>query len=309
VDYGTGGNGKGKFHGAIMQVLGQYAIVPNKSLLVAEKYEQHATVVASLFRARCAVASETKARCTLNEEMIKNLTGGDRLGARRMREDEWWFDPSHTMILSTNYEPVIKGTDNGIWRRVRLVPWTVTIPDEEQDPDLADKLKAEASGILNWIIEGARIFLTEGWDVPESVQVASDEYRTGQDFVGRFIREALVITGDDTRTTAADIAAAGEAWANDVGYQYGPSATPVAAALVKKGCQKLGRMMIDGHKATVWGGVKVAETEDLGTADRVDTPLRLSPIEGGTHRDHTEGGVHPVHTTDFGKLATESVRR
>ena len=167
MDYGTGGNGKGKFHGAIMNALGPYAVVPHKSLLVAEKHEQHATVVASLFRARCAVASETKARCTLNEEMIKNLTGGDRLGARRIREDEWWFNPSHTMILSTNYEPVIKGTDNGIWRRVRLVPWKVTIQKEDEDPDLADKLKAESSGILNWIIEGARIFLKEGWEVPE----------------------------------------------------------------------------------------------------------------------------------------------
>ncbi len=89
--------------------------------------------------------------------------------ARRMREDSWYFDPTHTLWICTNHKPTIRGTDEAVWRRMRLIPWDVTIPVEERDLDLASKLEAEASGILNWIVEGARRFLAEGYDPPAAV--------------------------------------------------------------------------------------------------------------------------------------------
>ncbi len=257
VDYGLGGNGKSKFHGAIHHVLGPYAVVPHKSLLVAEKYKEHDTVVADLFRKRYAVASETKARCTLNEDMVKNLTGGDRLSGRRMREDPWSFDPTHTLILFSNYMPIIKGTDNGIWRRVRLVPWSVTIPDADQDPELATKLATEASGILNWIIEGARLFLNEGIEVPESVKAATDDYRSDQDVVGRFIAESLELGDSNHRTTASEIAEASDAWMKVQGFRWTLGPKEIAAALEKHGCQNLGQTSLGGLRGTWWGGVHV----------------------------------------------------
>src|SRR5262249_9202321 len=111
----------------------------------------------------------------------------DRMRARRMREDEWSFDPSHTLILFSNHRPAITGTDHGIWRRVRLVPWETTIT--EPDRALPDKLYAEAPGILRWIVDGARSFLTEDWTVPDPVQLAPANYRAAEDPLSRFFDE------------------------------------------------------------------------------------------------------------------------
>ena len=119
-------------------VLGPYSVEPHKTLLVASRHEQHATVVASLFRVRLAVASETEATDRLNDAQVKNLTGGDRLRARRMREDEWSFLPSHTLATFSNHRPRVGGQDEGIWRRVRLVPWDVAVSEDERDEGLAE---------------------------------------------------------------------------------------------------------------------------------------------------------------------------
>ena len=262
VDYGTGANGKSKFHGAIQNVLGPYSVVPNKSLLVAEKHEQHATVVATLFRARMAIASETESRCTLNESMIKNVTGGDRLGCRRMREDEWSFDPTHTMILFTNYKPVVKGNDQGIWRRVRLVPWSVTIPLAEQDPELDQKLKGEASIILNWIIEGARIFLNEGMKVPESVRAATEEYRADEDFVGRFVRESLSFDDPADRTATVDITNLAEEWMEGQGLKWKLNVKDITAQMEAAGARNVGRVLNGGKRLTMWQGVGIRHSPD-----------------------------------------------
>ena len=111
--------------------------------------------MASLFRARLAIASETAQTANLNDEQIKAITGGDRLAARRMREDEWHFNPSHTLVMFSNYRPKVIGTDEGMWRRLRLIEWDVIIPEDEHDENLATKLRSEAPGILRWIV-GAR---------------------------------------------------------------------------------------------------------------------------------------------------------
>jgi putative DNA primase/helicase len=101
-------------------------------LLITQRSDQHDTIYANLFRKRLAVASETDAGAKLADEKIKNLTGGDRLSGRRMREDPWEFQPSHTLVLFSNHKPQVQGRDEGIWRRLRLIPWGVTIPPEER---------------------------------------------------------------------------------------------------------------------------------------------------------------------------------
>ena len=165
--------------------------MPHKSLLVASRHEQHPTVVAKLFRKRLAVASETSAAEALNEEQVKNLTGGDRLEGRRMREDPWEFWPTHTLVMFSNHKPAIRGRDEGIWRRVRLVPWQVTIAAKDRDELLATKLQAEAAGILRWIVEGAVRFHRDGLDPPAAVLAATAGYRQSEDVIGRFCDEAL----------------------------------------------------------------------------------------------------------------------
>jgi len=218
VHHGSGANGKSKFFGALQHVLGPYAVTPHKSLLVTSHHEQHATVLASLFRVRLAVASETAVTDRLNDEQVKNLTGGDQLRARRMREDEWAFSPSHTLVMFSNQRPRVQGQDEGMWRRLRLVPWDVTIPSQERDEHLADKLAAEAPGILLWLVEGARIYLADGLSAPEAVRAATDGYRTSEDTVGQFLADVLTFT-PDSQVSSSALIEAHDAWCVDAGVK------------------------------------------------------------------------------------------
>ena len=217
VNVGGGGNGKGKCFGACTDVLGpDYVVVPDKSLLVAQRHEGHPTAVARLFGARMVVAAETEAGDRLDEAKIKELTGGDLLEARRMREDPWQFKPSATWFLHTNYRPRIRGGDEGIWRRIRLVPWDVTIPIDQRDDRLAEKLAAEASGILNWMLEGCQAWQDEGTNPPPAIARATDGYRLEEDHVGRFLSETCT-TDPNASTPASDLRAAYEQWCEEVG--------------------------------------------------------------------------------------------
>jgi P4 family phage/plasmid primase-like protien len=256
VDYGVGGNGKSKFHGAVQHVLGDYTIVPHKSLLVAQRHEQHDTVKAALFRKRLAVASETRAADVLDDEQVKNLTGGDRISGRRMHENPWEFNPSHTLVMFSNHKPAIRGRDEGIWRRVRLVPWEVTIPEDERDDKLADKLRAEAPGILRWIVDGARHFTTEGLTPPEAVRVATDRYRAEEDTIGRFINDVLRV--GDGYAYSSDVKAELDAWCAEQGVVDPPRMNEITEQLRNLGCRDGGRRQIQGKRSTIWHGVRIA---------------------------------------------------
>ena len=121
--------------------------------------------------------------------MVKELTGGDRIRARRMREDFWEFAPTHHIWLVGNHKPTVYGTDHGIWRRVKLIPFEVTIPDAEQDKKLLRKLKTELPGILNWAIEGCLLWQAEGLNAPASVTASITAYRSEMDTVAGFIED------------------------------------------------------------------------------------------------------------------------
>ena len=256
IDYGEGGNGKSKFHGAIQYVLGPYTCVPHKSLLIASRHEQHPTVVAKLFRKRLAVASETSAAEALDEEQVKNLTGGDRLEARRMRENEWPFWPTHTLVMFSNHKPAIHGRDEGIWRRVRLVPWQVTIAAKDRDDLLATKLQAEAAGILRWIVEGAVRFHREGLDPPAAVLAATAGYRQSEDVIGRFCDEALDFS-PHLNCLSSDIKSALEDWCEEQGIQP-PRMNDVVAIMRQRGAKDGGRKKVNGKRPTQWFGVCVS---------------------------------------------------
>jgi putative DNA primase/helicase len=262
VDYGHGGNGKSKFHGAVQYVLGPYATVPHKSLLVAGRFEQHATVIADLFRKRLAVASETKAAEALDDEQVKNLTGGDRLKGRRMREDPWEFWPTHTLIMFSNHKPTVRGRDEGIWRRLRLVPWAVTIAEGKRDEGLALKLAAEAPGILRWIVDGARRFHHAGAKLnpPAAVRVATDQYRQDEDIIGRFIREVLDI-GDPRFDWCYSIDIKNELddWCTEQDIATPPAMQEITATLQDMGCKSGGRKQVHGKRSTIWHGVSIAK--------------------------------------------------
>jgi putative DNA primase/helicase len=260
VDYGSGGNGKSKFWGAIQYVLAEYAVIPHKSLLMTTRHPEHATVVANLFRRRLAIASETSSADVLNDEQVKQLTGGDRLSGRRMREDEWEFDPTHTLVMFSNHKPQVQGRDEGVWRRLRLVPWQVTIPEDERDPNLAEKLRAEAPGILAWLVEGARTFLADGLTPPDAVRVATAAYRQSEDTIGRFIADELEI--GDGKVLSGELMHTLTKWAEEQGIDPAPRMNELAEALRNLGAMDKGRRKIEGKRGTLWEGVKVRTLQE-----------------------------------------------
>lgn len=213
VCHGTGANGKSAFFRALTDVLGpSFVATPHKALLTQTRHEQHGTEKAALFGIRMLVASETESGAKLAEASIKELTGGDVISARRMREDPWSFKPTWTLFLHTNRRPNIAGGDEGIWRRVKLIPWTVTIPAEERDPDILARLHEEASGVLNWVVEGAKAFLSQGLNEPQAVAVATQGYRGDEDTVARFVAEHGIRTDQGSKVDTADLVTAHGRW-------------------------------------------------------------------------------------------------
>ena len=201
--YGTGANGKSTVVGTLLELLGQdYSIAAPPGLLIVRKGDTHPTERATLYGKRLVVDMESAEGARLNENFVKQLTGSDRISARRMREDFWDFAPTHKIMLITNHKPEIKETKNAIWRRIKLIPFTVTIPEEEQIKDLPQQLRMEYSGILRWCIEGCLSWQKDGLLVPEEVTAATDEYRGEQDTFADFISDECII-GPQIRVKAS----------------------------------------------------------------------------------------------------------
>lgn len=153
---------------------------------MAKKHESHPTELAKLFRKRLVVAIETEEGRRLNETLVKELTGGNPITARRMREDFWTFDPTHKVFLATNHKPAVRGTDEGIWRRIKEVPFKIRIADNKADKSVLDRLKLERAGILAWCVRGCFEWQKSGLQEPKSVTQTTSEYRESQDVLARF---------------------------------------------------------------------------------------------------------------------------
>lgn len=207
----NGNNGKTVFAVTIQKMLEPYGIAINSDVLLARGSEPHPTELADLFGTRLAVCSEVKKGREWDEEKLKRLTGNDVIRARRMHENFWQFDPTAKFLVLANLRPQVNDTSNSFWNRIALVPFNVTIPDDEIDPDLVNKLKREFTGILNWALEGCLAYQNGGLRLPEAVRKARDEYRADEDLVGAFIQDALVVN-PMAKVTSADLMRAAKEW-------------------------------------------------------------------------------------------------
>jgi len=215
--HGEGANGKSTLIDAIAEVLGDYATTVPIMSLVNDQPRQGAQPTPDLNGipgARLVRASEPKAGLPLDESLIKQLTGGEPILLRRLNQESNAVRPLFKLVISVNKKPTIRGDDLGIWRRVFLVPFEVIIPKEERDKRLPQKLAAERSGILNWLIDGLLDYLNNGGlRPPEAVTAATEEYRDESDDLGRFIREALdVKLKPEYEVAFADLYKAYEVW-------------------------------------------------------------------------------------------------
>jgi putative DNA primase/helicase len=190
IAYGMGSNGKSTILGALLDTFGpDYAMKCPPDMLMAKKNDSHPTERTDLFRKRLVIAIESDTGRRLNESLVKELTGGDRIRARRMREDNWEFQPTHTLAMATNHKPVIRGTDKGIWRRLKLIPFTVSVEGEQDDKKMPEKLRKELPGILAWCVRGCLKWQAEGLDEPKAVKEATEGYRREQDVLADFLEE------------------------------------------------------------------------------------------------------------------------
>jgi putative DNA primase/helicase len=167
---------------------------------------------------------------------VKELTGGDPIRARFMRQDHFEFQPTHHVWLACNHKPTIRGTDEGVWRRIKLTPFTVTIPEDQQDRELPDKLAAEASGILNWALLGCLEWQADGLGEPEEVRRATTDYRNEQDVVALFLSECC-IEAAQCRVKAGELYGAYTAWCERTG-EYAHNQRRFGAALTERGLRR-----------------------------------------------------------------------
>ncbi len=191
--YGTGKNGKSVTIGALARVWGDYAVNIAAESLMVRRGDGPRSDLARLHGARLVTASEGESGAYLAESVVKQLTGDDAITVRRLYENEFEFRPGAKIFLATNHEPRIRGTDEGIWRRLWLLPFTVTIPEDRRDPGILDKLESEGSGILNWCIEGLRRYLENGRRLapPAKVVAATARFRSESDMIGRFLAQEM----------------------------------------------------------------------------------------------------------------------
>lgn len=187
--HGTGSNGKSVFCEVLQRLLGDYATVASPDLVMLKRHGGIPNDVARLRGVRAVFMNETSQGSRFDEAKLKDLTGGDTLTARFLHQEFFDFRPTHRILIRGNHKPSIHGTDDGIWRRLRMLPFAVQIPDDEQDLHLLRKLEAELPGILNWTLAGTADWQRGGLRPPAVVVEAARRYREESDTLGRFIAE------------------------------------------------------------------------------------------------------------------------
>jgi putative DNA primase/helicase len=220
INHGAGNNGKSTFQEAFGEALGDYAMRTPTEMLMAKRGGGVPNDIARLKGSRFVTASETEEGRRLAESLVKDLTGQDTISARFMRAEWFEFKPTHKLWLATNHKPEIRGTDNAIWRRIRLIPWDVTVPQAERDRKLPEKLRAELPGILAWCIRGCLEWQSKGLKPPEEVRQATREYRAEMDVLAAFVADCCE-RGNDEKAYAGELWKAWQRWCDETGEQAG----------------------------------------------------------------------------------------
>lgn len=273
--YGDGANGKSTFMRAMSIILGDYATTSSIEALLDHRQDgEGATpMVAALQGKRFAMASEMPEGRRLNESRVKDLTGGDDVVARVLYGSPFVFRPTHTLWITGNHKPKISGTDSGIWRRLRIVPFVANIPaDKRRDPrDLEREFREDASAILSWAVTGATLWFQNGLRTCRAVETATNDYRGEEDIVARFL-STMCVLGEDKTARKSELYAAWKEWAEDEGERDASRKSQrwLTTQLITRG-------MRDDRTHVIGLGVK---TERYETAHNV-TPL---PTRGQLRR-------------------------
>jgi putative DNA primase/helicase len=261
--------------------MGDYATPAPRGLLFRSRGERHPTELASLHGRRFVTCSEIEDGQAFDEALTKDLTGGDPIECRRMREDFWLYWPTHKLWIAGNHKPFVMGDDEGIWRRMRLVPWTVMIPEGERDPELGAKLRAELPGILNRAIKGCLEWRSSGLESPAAVVAATRAYRTESDALGEFLRVYCAFQPGE-RVARKALRLVYETWCQESGSEP-LGARRFAARLRERGVTDACVRTQDGPRDG-WEGVRFSTDAE-----------RVAALSWGTQAaPQTNGKHHPV---------------
>jgi putative DNA primase/helicase len=271
--YGGGENGKSTFLETVSGLLGEYALTADFSTFAQRKYDAGPrNDIAKLVGARLVTAIEAGEGHRLAEGLVKTLTGGDRVSARRLYEEPFEFWPTCKLFFASNHKPRIAGTDHGIWRRVRLIPFEYGVPPEAKDEELKAKLASEGPGILNWMLDGLEAWLERGHlEAPEPVRLATEEYRAESDVVGQFLDDRCDVSPGHS-VAAGELYADFRVWCD-------------AAGLHRMTAQRFGRELTERGIGFVRGSDK-ART-------KARTGIRLNPDRQRFGPIRTDSGPIP----------------
>ncbi|PKL70661.1 MAG: hypothetical protein CVV30_04750 [Methanomicrobiales archaeon HGW-Methanomicrobiales-1] len=258
--YGRGRNGKSKTIEVLARIFADYAVNIASDSLMAKRFETTRSDLARLAGARFATAAEGAEGARMDESIIKQITGEYAITVRKLYENEFEFTPVAKIWMTTNHEPVIPGTDDGIWRRLWMVPFSVQIPEEKCDPDIAAKLLAESAGILNWCLAGLERYYANGHRLvqPRKVSQATVNLRTVSDTVGLFLGTECTFEAGASLSRSA-FREMFEKWCAEEGVRRVPSGKRVADALRERNVRDGGK----SHGERFWSGIRWKNGDEL----------------------------------------------
>jgi putative DNA primase/helicase len=247
--YGTGRNGKTSLINTLLNLLSEYAVTAQADLLMQKGREGANNELARLRGARFVAVNEVEEGSKLAEAQLKTLTGGDTVTARFLYQEYFEYVPQFKLILVGNHKPKVRGRDNGIWRRIHLVPFEVTIPEAECDPQLPVKLEREAAGILAWAVQGCLEWQRYGLSMPKSVLDATAQYRNAEDHFNNWLNECCERDSSSTSTPESLL----ESFVAYTGWNHMTS-TKLGLLLTEEGFQKH-----SNGSTRLWLGVRVVK--------------------------------------------------
>lgn len=189
IFYGSGRNGKSRFIDTVVNMMGDYAMNCPSSTFIRKQQASIPNDIARLKGARMVTAIENNQNVSFDESMIKQITGEDKITARFLNKEYFDFSPTFKIFFATNHKPNIRGTDIGIWRRIKMIPFKFQITDATEDKALGSKLNAELPGILNWALTGHLRWKKRGLVTPPAIKMATEAYKDDEDSVGQFIKD------------------------------------------------------------------------------------------------------------------------
>lgn len=217
----SGSNGKSTFLEIIGAAMGDYCQTADASTFTQQHTDRIRTDLARMKGSRLVTASEISQNRKLDTAMVKGITGGDKITARFLFKNDFEYVPTYKVWMATNYKPIIQGDDQGMWRRLRLVPFEVRIPDEKQDKNLKTKIiSSELAGVLRWMVEGCLLWQREGLGAPMEVMAATQHYREDSDVIKAFVSEACTTDTENDKCSPKTLYQSYMNWCKSIGERY-----------------------------------------------------------------------------------------